>query len=152
MRNTESFSWPIHRSSLYDAYVATRRLRVLLAEDDHEMRQLLAASLTKEGYEVITVADGGQLLEKIGSQLLNPTHQPPVDVIVSDIRMPHRSGLDVLAGLRRSDWATPFVLITAFGDAETHAEADRLGAAAILDKPFELSDLKTVIVNLSRAR
>lgn len=55
--------------------------------------------------------------------------------------MPGKSGLEVLAGLRQSDWSTPVILITAFGDEWTHAEAQRLGATSI-DKPFDLHDLR----------
>lgn len=56
--------------------------------------------------------------------------------------MPWASGLTVLAALRRYDWATPAILITAFGDDETHSEARRLGAAAVFDKPFDMRDLR----------
>jgi FixJ family two-component response regulator len=52
------------------------------------------------------------------------------------------TGLDVLAGLRETDWATPVILLTAFGDAELHAEAHRLGALAVFDKPFDFRDLR----------
>jgi DNA-binding response OmpR family regulator len=139
---------PHHGHTLYEAYLATKPVRVLLAEDDPEMRKLVAASLTREGYEVCAVSDGGRLLALIGSQILDPVGHPPADIVISDVRMPVRSGLEVLAGLRRCDWAVPFILITAFGDQETHAEAKRLGAAAVFDKPFELADLKTCVINL----
>ena len=61
--------------------------------------------------------------------------------MISDIKMPGLSGLDLLDTLRRSDWAMPVILITAFGDRETHDEAIRLGAVRVFDKPFELDDL-----------
>ncbi len=77
----------------------------------------------------------------------------PVDVVVSDIRMPGASGLDLLAGLRRDDWTTPVVLITAFGDpGGRHAEAYRLGADAVLDKPLDVDDLRLVVQTLVSMR
>jgi DNA-binding response OmpR family regulator len=126
-----------------------RPLRILLAEDDREMRRLLATSLREEGFDVIAASDGNRLLEQIGSHILSPGRDP-VDLVISDVRMPGRSGLEVLAGLRGADWATPFIIITAFGDEETHAEARRLGAVAVFDKPFDLDDFKTAVINLAR--
>ena len=59
--------------------------------------------------------------------------------------MPGLAGLDVLRTLRGSDLAMPVILITAFGDHKTHEEARRLGAAVILDKPFELPDFENYV-------
>jgi CheY-like chemotaxis protein len=131
------------------ALTRLRPLRILVAEDDREMRRMMTASLSDEGFVVVEAGDGNRLLELIGSQLLSP-NRDHVDLIISDVRMPGHTGLEVLAGLRGSDWATPFILITAFGDEETHAEARRLGAVAIFDKPFDLDDLKTAVMNLAR--
>ena len=70
------------------------------------------------------------------------------DLVISDIRMPGYSGFEVLAGLRRADRRTPFILITALGEHETYAEARRLGATFIFHKPFEVDDLRTAVLNL----
>jgi DNA-binding response OmpR family regulator len=51
------------------------------------------------------------------------------------------TGLDVLTELRWDDWAIPVILITAFGDEDTHAEGERLGAAAVFNKPFDIDSL-----------
>ncbi len=122
--------------------------RVLLAEDDDEMRKMVASALRKDGYEVIEVRDGWQLLQYLATHRLKSDSDELVDLLISDIRMPGRNGLDVLAGLRWADWAMPVILITGFGDRQTHAEARRLGAAAVFDKPFELDDLRTAVCNL----
>jgi DNA-binding response OmpR family regulator len=121
--------------------------RVLVAEDDADMRELLASVLRKDGYDVIEARDGWQLLQYLA------THTPavddsPVDLVISDIRMPGKNGLDVLAGLRFADSSTPVILITGFGDLQTHLEARRLGATAVLDKPFDLDQLRSVVLNL----
>ncbi len=116
--------------------------RILLAEDDGDMRQLLAKTLRADGLTVIEVGSGTELLDRLASMLLHG--KEGFDLIVSDVRMPGKSGLEVLGGLRRSDWSVPVVLITAFGDDELHAEASRLGAT-LLDKPFELERLRRLI-------
>lgn len=117
--------------------------RVLIAEDDEHLRRLLASTLRRDGFEVIEAWDGAELLGWIGSLLLHPQDGRQVDLIISDVRMPLVTGLDVLARLRRVDWVTPVILITAFGDETVHAEAKRLGAVAVFDKPFDLNDVRT---------
>ena len=62
--------------------------------------------------------------------------------------MPWLSGMDVLAVLHTAAWRTPVILITAFGDDDTHAEGRELGAAAVLDKPFEMEELTTALARV----
>lgn len=125
-------------------------LKVLLAEDDDDLRHLLAAVLRAEGYGVIEVRDGEQLLAAVAAQFAGDGDLVrPVDLIVSDIRMPGPNGLWVLASLRHIDWVTPFVVITAFADAATLAEAHRLGASAVLSKPVALQQLRDTLLNLT---
>jgi DNA-binding NtrC family response regulator len=130
------------------SYADLERARILLAEDDEEMRRLLSTTLTRDGFEVIEAKDGNDLIRLIGDQIFEGRGEPGIDLIVSDIRMPGLSGMNVLAGLRKADWATPVLLITAFGDQETHQEAHRLGAVGVFDKPFDLDDFRTAVVNL----
>lgn len=114
-----------------------RAPRVLLAEDDEAMRTLLTELFEDAGYEVVPSVDGFDLLERVGDTWLG---ERPYDLVVSDVRMPGCTGIEALAALRQRDWLTPILLMTAFGDARTHREAERLGAA-ILDKPFEVDAL-----------
>jgi CheY-like chemotaxis protein len=104
---------------------------------------MLAASLRRDRHDLIEVENGLQLLELVSDRLRKDESLP--DVIVSDVRMPGQTGLEVLASLRRADATIPVILITAFGDPELHAEARRLGVAAIFDKPFDIDDLKQAI-------
>lgn len=122
------------------------RGRVLLAEDDEELRWLIASALRKDGFDVIEVENGLALLDQVGFALLDSLELDSIDLIISDIRMPGWSGLEVLAGLASAGCRTPVVLMTAFGDAETHAAAKRLGAAAVLDKPFDIEDFRSVVL------
>ena len=62
-------------------------------------------------------------------------------MIISDIRMPGLTGIEILEGLHTLESFPPMILITAFSDEETHAKAHRLEAAAIFDKPFDIEDL-----------
>lgn len=112
----------------------------MVAEDDSALRHLVAESLRRAGYAVTEVGDGAEALDTIGAQLVSGARDLP-DVVVADVRMPYLSGLAVLAALRDVDPGIPIILMTAFGDASTHALAHRLGAIDVLDKPFDLDVL-----------
>ena len=129
-----------------------RPVRVLVAEDQREMRVLRCEVLRREGYEVVEAASGTELVERLVQGMVADDDARAPDLIVTDVRMPGCSGLEVLARLRRNDWSTPVILITAFGDPETHREAERLGAAFILDKPFELDALVLAAFSLAHPR
>jgi DNA-binding response OmpR family regulator len=113
-----------------------RTPRILVAEDDDAMRALLAQALRSHGYEVAELSDGLHLVARLAA-----AEPSQFAAVVSDIRMPGASGLDVLEGLKGCKGAPPMILITAFGDRETHELARRLGAAAMFDKPFDVEDL-----------
>jgi DNA-binding response OmpR family regulator len=117
-----------------------------VADDDAEMRAMLAITLRHAGYEVIEVADGRELVHYFSACILHTNRVPKPDVVISDIRMPGPNGLEILRGLRASNWAAPMILITAFGDDESKAEARRLGAVAFFDKPFDLDDLRDCVL------
>jgi CheY-like chemotaxis protein len=125
-------------------------MRVLLAEDDSAMRALLARALRKSGFEVLEASTGHEALERLARAQVD---QPPsrFDLIISDVRMPGYTGLDLLARLHRANSRVPVILITAFGSASTHADAKRLGAFATLDKPFDLDDLMTLASSAARS-
>ena len=126
--------------------------RVLVAEDDADVRALIATTLRSEGYSVIEAKDGMELIEQVGSALLfaNVTGElNPVSLVISDIRMPGHTGLDVLAGLRRADVGIAVLLVSAYGDADTLEEAIRLGADAFVHKPFEIDVLLSVVRDLA---
>lgn len=115
--------------------------QVLLAEDDVELRRLLCDVLRKKGYAVTEAKSGDDLL----ACLWERSHgEVPFDLIVSDVRMPGLTGLEVLEGLRDdfepSIGETPVIFITAFGDAAVHEEARQM-RAIVFDKPFDVDDL-----------
>jgi len=118
--------------------------RIVVCEDDSEMRALLAAALRRDGYDVAVTSDGQDLL----GYLAVDDRSCVVDLIIADQRMPGRTGLEVLAALRSLNIGVPFILMTAFCDAATRSEAGRLGAADLLDKPFQLEELRASVGKL----
>ena len=121
----------------------TRPWRVLLAEDDDEMRALLARSLRSQGYEVIECPDGWTMLRYTTPYLLSLEMEDEVrfDLVISDLRMPVLTGLEILDGSRSVEGFPPFILMTAFGNEEIHELARRAGAVAWYEKPFDIDDL-----------
>ena len=114
--------------------------RLLLAEDDFELRELLACVLRADGLEVVEARDGNELWELLSGETASEGAQP-FALVVSDVRMPGLTAFDVLARLQRTLTRTPVILITAFGDHTTHSRALRLGASRVFDKPFDCDAL-----------
>lgn len=128
-----------------------RMTRVLLAEDDDELRWALEEILTDEGYDVMAVRNGTALMEQLGGALQMRAEGRPYDVIVSDVRMPGSNGLDVLANSRAEGSQIPMILMSAFGDEETRARAMALGASAFIGKPLKLEDLHAALHSVAQA-
>jgi two-component system, response regulator, stage 0 sporulation protein F len=119
---------------------------ILLAEDTDEMRAVIAMRLRQQGYSVTECADGAELLARLGVYLHPETVQEPpetskYDLVISDVRMPGVFGTSVVEGASECADFPPTILITAFGDEETHEKARRVGVAAVMDKPFVMTDL-----------
>lgn len=114
--------------------------RVLVVDDDDEMRALLRRTLEFDGYEVSERDRGTHVLEALRGA--------PFDLIILDKEMPGLTGLDLLPLLRREFPQVPVVLVTAFGGRQIAASALRLGAASYLEKPFRLGQLRDVIDGL----
>jgi CheY-like chemotaxis protein len=125
--------------------------RILLAEDDREMRCLLAWKLKEDGYDVVEAENGIELLQKLEPSFLYAPGEVPrrdFDLVISDLRMPCFSAFAVLGPYRKHDPVTPVILITAFGDEETHDEARALGVSAVIDKPFDVDQLRAEVRKL----
>ena len=102
--------------------------------------------MRRTGYEVTEARDGSSALARLGDAICR-CGASYFDLLVSDVRMPGHTGLDLLVELRRCDWAMPVLLITAFGTDELHRQAQRLGAA-MLDKPLDFATLDATISRL----
>jgi DNA-binding NtrC family response regulator len=112
-------------------------IRVLVVDDEEDMRDLVQSFLSAEGYAVDVAEDGGQALALM--------ERTPFDVVLSDVRMPRMGGLELLASVRSRHPETEVVLITGYANTDTAAEAVRLGAFGCLMKPFELDDLLATV-------
>jgi two-component system response regulator CpxR len=118
-------------------------LRVLLVEDDVQQRKLLAWVLRSEGCSVVEAASGVELLEWMGIATSSP--QRIFDVVVSDIMMPDLTTIEVLSGWRYGRWFVPLVVVTAHDDPALHADAQALGAVAVLRKPVQPVALREAV-------
>ena len=108
---------------------------ILVADDDPELRQILALILARDGYDVIEAENGEQALERAWDS--SPT------LILLDVMMPGVDGFDACRRLkndRRTD-GVPVIFISALNDLHSHEEALRLGAEGYLDKPIDPKDL-----------
>jgi two-component system, NtrC family, response regulator AtoC len=111
--------------------------RVLIVDDEKNMRWVLGQALSSDGFDVAEAVDGTSALEAVAEQ------EP--DVMVLDHRMPAPDGMEVLRRLRSKDATFPIIMLTAHGNVATAVEAMKAGASEYLTKPFDLEELKIAI-------
>jgi len=116
---------------------------VLLAEDDDELRWALEAFLTSGGFRVTSVPDGRRALAELGPHARVGDGDP--DVLVTDVRMPGLTGIELLESLRRSGSDVPIIVITAFADDAIRGTAEQLGVDELLPKPIDAERLEAAI-------
>jgi len=117
--------------------MAAPETRILVAEDEPDMRFGLCRSLSKRGHSVDTAVDGLQAVQRM--------EVGPYDIVIADLKMPRLDGLGVLRKGRRIRPSAVFIFITGYGTAETAAEAIRLGAFDYIAKPFSMDQLTSVL-------
>lgn len=125
--------------------IERRRPRVVLAEDDRDVRDGLAFLLRRDGYDVTTAGSGTELVEMLASRFLRDGERRAVDVIITDVRMRGFDGLSVVEALRADGWRQPVRVITAFADAAIRERVHRLASAELLPKPFEPEALEAAV-------
>jgi DNA-binding NtrC family response regulator len=113
---------------------------LLVVDDDAAMRQMLASLFRERGYPVEEAASADEALER--------TRETEFDAVLSDIKMPGKTGIEMVGELRRIRPATPVVLMTAFGSIDSAVEAMRAGAFDYITKPFEP---EAVLLTVERA-
>jgi len=121
------------------------RNRLLVAEDDRALRELMVQILRSDGHEVLAVANGNDLLYTLEGSLNPRTGVAPFDLVISDVRMPGQSGLNAFAQVGYGPQMPPVVFMTAFGDEDVHQRAIHLGAIAVLDKPVDFDELRVFV-------
>ena len=125
----------------------TTGARILVADDDADLRRLLSRELRRAGFEVIEAADVESVINRLTPTLRGRAR---IGAIVSDLRMPGLSGLDLLALLRCADVELPVVLMSSFNDTAVREEAVSLGAAAVVDKPLDVARLASILGTIVR--
>ncbi len=113
------------------------RKRVLVVDDEQLILKIISDILTKEGYEVIVANNCEKAAEYLRSSNFN--------VVLSDIKMPVKSGIDLLEEIKKKDPNIPVILMTGFASLETAVEAVQNGAFDYLIKPLDYGKLKSVI-------
>jgi DNA-binding NtrC family response regulator len=113
---------------------------ILLADDDENLRRVLEFQLAEAGYKVLSAADGSEALDlfTIGN----------TDCVITDLRMPKLSGLELLEKIKALNPELPVIVITAFGEVETAVAAVKAGAFDYINKPFNRDD---ILLTLERA-
>jgi DNA-binding NtrC family response regulator len=112
-------------------------VKILLVEDKESLRQMLSTAIRKAGYTVDEAADGNIAAEKIRKQ--------PYQLVITDLRLPTLSGLEILTIQKEIDSTIPVLLMTAFGTIEEAVQAMKQGAFDFVQKPVDISHLMLLI-------
>lgn len=122
--------------------MAKKLKKVLIVDDEETLTWSMAKSLSKDKdtYEVL-VANNGK-------EALNQLKKNDIDLIISDIRMPDINGLDLLVRVKKEYPKVKFIVMTAYGSSEIQREANRRGSVFYIEKPFEINDIRKIIIDL----
>ena len=120
------------------------RKQILVADDEVNLRRVLAAQLQRDGFDVFTVGDGEEAIAALGEH--------HIDVLITDLRMPKLDGMRLLAHCSAEHPDLPVVMITAHGTVDTAVEALKLGAFDYVTKPFDRTEFRNVVEKAARTR
>jgi two-component system response regulator AtoC len=120
------------------------RKQVLIVDDEPNLRKILSAQLTRDGYDVLTAEDGDQ-----GLHLLREHH---IDLVITDLKMPKVDGMTLLKRALEEDPELPVVLITAHGTIDTAVEALKSGAFDFVTKPFDKDEVRQIVAKALKTR
>lgn len=118
--------------------------RILVVDDEESIREFLEIMLKKEGYEVTLAEDGQKAKDLLAKKSF--------DMIISDLQMPHVTGIELLKHVKETAPEIVFMMITAFGTTETAVEAMKMGAYDYITKPFKIDEVRLNIQNALRSR
>ena len=109
--------------------------KILVADDEQNLRRVLVALLRREGHEVVQAASGLEAIERLAD----------VDVVITDLRMPGADGMEVLRTASKTHPHVPVIMITAYGSVGQAVEAIKAGAFDYIEKPFEQDSIRAII-------
>ncbi len=115
----------------------TTKARILVVDDEEQMRGLLAKVLDKSGYQVAACGDGAEALAVLEKE--------PMDLVVTDVRMPGMSGMDALKAIKELNPDTVVIIMTAFGSIDQAVQAVKEGAYDYINKPFKIDEMLLTI-------
>jgi two-component system response regulator AtoC len=119
-------------------------LRVLVADDEEDILEIIQDRLEACGFTVVTAANGAEALRKISTERF--------DGVFLDVKMPEMSGLEVLEQVRKRDTTLPIIIITSSTSREAAIDSLAKGANEYVLKPFEWDELKTKIEKVFNVR
>src|SRR4029077_8633712 len=131
----------IHSTERGDSMSAEK---ILVVDDEQSMAQFLAIVLRKEGYQVTTVHNGRDALERVKAENF--------DVVITDIKMPGMDGIQLLQGIKKHDPTLPVVIMTAYASQQSAIDAVNLGAFQYLIKNAKNDEIKLVVCNAIEMR
>src|SRR5580658_8299170 len=112
--------------------------RILIADDQEMMRDSLAATLARQGHEVVAAGDGPVAVSRLSGGAR-------FDLLITDLKMPRMTGIELLTEAKRLRPEMPVVLMTAFATVNTAVEAMKLGAYDYIQKPFDGDEIKLLV-------
>src|SRR3569623_1438858 len=112
-----------------------QQAKILVADDEQNLRRVLVALLRRDGHEVVQAASGLEAIDRLAD----------VDVVITDLRMPGADGMEVLRTASKSFPHTPVIMITAYGSVGQAVEAIKAGAFDYIEKPFEQDSIRVIV-------
>ncbi|HUJ59177.1 MAG TPA: sigma-54 dependent transcriptional regulator [Kofleriaceae bacterium] len=109
--------------------------KILVADDEQNLRRVLAALLRREGHDVVQAASGLEAIDRLAD----------VDVVITDLRMPGADGMEVLRTAAKNHPHVPVIMITAYGSVGQAVEAIKAGAFDYIEKPFEQESIRVIV-------
>jgi two-component system response regulator AtoC len=120
------------------------RKQILVVDDEPNLRRVLTALLVRDDYDVHAAEDGNQALEILGEH--------HIDMVLTDLRMPRMDGMELLRHVRAMDEELPVVIVTAHGTVDNAVEALKTGAFDYITKPFDQTEVRTIVRKALRTR
>ena len=116
--------------------------KVLIVDDEETLTWSMAKSLSRDRdkYEIEIANNGKEALDVLGKM--------PIDLVLSDIRMPDINGLDLLVQIKRDYPETKVIIMTAYGSSDVQREASKRGSLYYIEKPFEINEIRKLILDL----